>query len=320
MSDSEAFLLALGGSFVNNKQPLILCAFDGDPNDTSPKSWRPIPWWPENPLPQQDQNGYVTISTFRKAADGTHRRQTQYFKRGLCFFVDDVGTKVDPKLVENLPPSASVETSPGNFQYYYFLSDADAKITFDTAIKSFIDQKLLGDDSGMNGVNRVGRIPGYLNMKPKHNNFRVQLRDARLDLRYTVKEVIRGLNIELRERRRPARLKKSYDKNTDFPEFLSMMRRLKMLKHERSNEGGWIECRCPWLDNHTDRADNGAAISFPSPENDYQGGFRCHHGHCNELGWSDLTDYLSRIAEDNIEATNEYYRGNRNRNKRVGHG
>lgn len=48
-----------------------------------------------------------------------------------------------------------------------------------------------------------------------------------------------------------------------------------------ANAEGWIPISCPWLGEHTDRADTGAAYLPPS-------GFKCHHGHCETRPVHDL--------------------------------
>lgn len=317
-SDSELFLTALGGQWVSKREPLILCAFAGDPGENSPTMWRPKPWYPGLPLPPTEANGYVTVSTFKIADDGTWRRQVRYYKRGLTFFVDDVGTKIDPDLVKGITPSAKIETSPGNWQYYYFLGELASRDEFDRTIKAFIHKKLLGSDSGMNGVNRVGRIPGYLNMKPKHNNFQVRMTELNPDLRYSIREIQKAFGISKFAKTFKKERPQTYNKiqsiyAEDFKHHLQMLRRLRLVKRDKFNAGMWTEITCPWLDNHTDKANSGAAISAPGPDNGYVGGFRCHHGHCEGKDWNDLTQYLSEIAAENLERINEHY-GRRNKN------
>ena len=76
-------------------------------------------------------------------------------------------------------------------------------------------------------------------------------------------------------------------------------------KRPEPDPSGWIEMRCPWVDEHTAGADTGAAIREPAEENGYYGAFRCHHGHCADRGWADLTDLIAGANWDELEAANE---------------
>jgi hypothetical protein len=73
-----------------------------------------------------------------------------------------------------------------------------------------------------------------------------------------------------------------------------------MLKREEPDLSGWIEMRCPWVEDHSGGTDTGAAIREPAPENEYYGAFRCHHGHCLSKGWADLTDWINEEAVEEL--------------------
>lgn len=59
------------------------------------------------------------------------------------------------------------------------------------------------------------------------------------------------------------------------------------IKEARSN--GRYEIRCPWVNEHTDQADDGCAIFTNS---DLSIGFCCHHGSCQEHTGKDLLQYI----------------------------
>jgi hypothetical protein len=77
-----------------------------------------------------------------------------------------------------------------------------------------------------------------------------------------------------------------------------------MLKKNAPDVSGWIPMRCPWTHDHTNQADTGAAIRMPDEENGYYGAFRCHHGHCADKGWGNLTQWMSEEAEDLLNMVN----------------
>lgn len=219
--------------------------------------------------------------------------------------VDDVGTKVKANAVSMLDPSCVIETSPHNYQYWYFIEPTSDKVMFDAVIKAFIEQKLLGNDPGMNGVNRVGRIPGYVNGKDKYGGWRVKMLQLTPAF-YPLEKIREAFKLKLQPvRRRRQRAPIGADERVKlFMTQFNWMKAMGMLKHERPNAGGWIEVHCPWRDEHTLKADTGAAISMPNADNEWYGGFQCHHGHCKDRAWNDLCEWINDINFEELEAIN----------------
>jgi hypothetical protein len=67
--------------------------------------------------------------------------------------------------------------------------------------------------------------------------------------------------------------------------------------HGRLGNGPWHSITCPWVNEHTDRADSGTAIADPSPDNNFAGGFQCHHGHCEGRTMSDMWLWVRCLSE-----------------------
>ena len=88
-----------------------------------------------------------------------------------------------------------------------------------------------------------------------------------------------------------------------------MIRGAGMIKREEADYSGWIQITCPWTDDHADGADTGAAIREPAEENEFYGAFRCHHGHCADRGWRDLTEWLSCHSEQMLAEVNAHAPG-----------
>jgi hypothetical protein len=312
-TEALRFLEALG-AVATPEERLIMCAFSGDPNTADSTAWRPRPWRSGEMLPvsPRQTNGYVTIASFARSLDGSWRRRTDKFHRGFALMVDDIGTgssaKVSKSVVKGMQPSAIVETSPDNFQYWYFLDEpCTDKRKFDAVIKAFIAGNLMGKDTGMNGVNRVGRVPGFINGKEKYGGWRVRLVEL-TEQRYSLQQLIDGFGLKP-EVRTPYYQKLNREEVTTrieaFDVFYRWLHSHGMLKHFDPNRAGWTEIVCPWVDDHTDRANTGTGVSDPSPDNGHYGAFRCHHSHGEELSWSDLTDFIARCAEESLEAIND---------------
>ena len=304
MDDNAAFLTDLGRGLAGEER-LILCGFPGDPYNAGPQAWRPRPWavGAEVPFGPAD-NAYVTVGAFRRAADGTYRRRTETFTAGLALMVDDVGTKVDRTFVEGMPPTWKIETSPGNEQWWYLLSEPERDMArFDGLIRAFITGKLLGADPGMSGVTRVGRLPGHLNGKKAYGGWTTRVAEHNGG-RWTPEELLEGFGLQIMGRRvsrEKLPTEEALERNRMFAHVYKWLDQRNMLKRHEPDPSGWTEMSCPWVDGHTGGVDNGAAIREPAAENDWWGGFRCHHGHCNGKAWRDLTEWVNEQSIEELE-------------------
>lgn len=305
MSDEAMeFLDVLAGNLPESER-LILCGFGGDPNTAGPSAWKPRPWTLGRELDMpRSWNGYVTVSSFGRAGDGSFRRRGETFAAGRALMVDDVGTKVDPSAVAALPPTIRVETSPNNEQWWYVLEEPERDATrFDGVIRAFISSKLLGADPGMSGVTRVGRLPTFENAKPKYGGWTCALRELN-DRRYTIEELLKGFGLAINGRRYTREklpTEEALERNRAFAAAYRFLGQRRMLKRHEPDPSGWTEMSCPWVGDHTGGADTGAAIREPAAENDYYGAFRCHHGHCVDRGWAELTDWINELAIEELE-------------------
>lgn len=306
-ADKHEFLAALAEGLPAQER-LITCGFAGDPNTAPPNAWRPRPWFPGRELDLgSNWNAYVTVSSFGRAPDGSFRRRSEAFAAGRALMVDDVGTKVDPKIVAHMQPSAVVETSPGNFQWWYFLARPERdRERFDGVIRAFIYGNLLGSDPGMNGVNRVGRIPGFVNGKPQHGGWRCPVREMS-GRRWQMSELIEGFRLKLEGRRYAAptmRTETALERAALWSATHKLLDQIGMMKKREPDPSGWIEMHCPWVEGHTDRADTGAALRRPHADNGWFGGFRCHHGHCAGKAWQQLTEWTAEAGAEIMSGVN----------------
>jgi hypothetical protein len=313
MKETEDFLAALSHGLAPEHR-LIVCGFGGDPGVADPTAWKPRPWLPGRDLLGgcglgARWNAYVTIASFGRAEDRSYRRRGSTFAAGHAIMVDDVGTKVDQSIVADVPPTAIVETSPGNHQYWYMFRapELDAG-RYDGLIRAFISGKLLGADPGMAGITRVGRLPGFYNNKKAYApGFQVQLKLLAPIVRYSVDELLAAFNLKINGTRAiKPRLasEEAIERNRLFLEAYNFLHQRGMLKRADPDRSGWIEITCPWVDHHTHGVDNGAAIREPAEENQYYGAFRCHHGHCIDKGWAEMQDWINDLAIEEIEAAN----------------
>lgn len=310
----EAFY-ELMRSMVPDEARIVTSQFRGDPNADIPGKWR-AKVLNDPTMVDDDANVYVCVSAMGRNDRGEFRRRKENFVGGLLLMIDDIGegkgAKFPRSLLDPLPPSAMIETSPDNFQAVYFFDKLVTDMEeFDSLIRAFIERKFLGTDTGQAGVNRVFRPPAGINGKPKYYDdmgrpWRVRLESWNPERRYSVQQIASAFGLQLvRGRKVPkGATGGKADRIRAFLHVRANLRAADMLKREEADYSGWIPIACPWTDHHSDRADNGAAIRIPEVENDWTGGFRCHHGHCEHKGWRDLTEWLAEEQAELLDLIN----------------
>lgn len=311
--DAKRLLAALGGKLGEHER-IILCMVPGDPGRADPNAWKPRPYHPERGARWRfpaEWNGYLTVGAFTQSEDGTFRRRKGNCSAGLALMIDDVGTKVPREAVAGVPPSARVETSPGNEQWWYIFEAPERDtVRFDALIRAFIDGRLLGKDPGMAGVTRVGRLPGFQNCKPEYGGWEVRLLELN-ERRFTVDTLVALFGLELIGRREPPPWARMIPLNAEerLEAFNAAERWLEqrgMFKSADYDRGGWREIHCPWVEEHTGGIDNGAAIREPDLDNGYNGAFKCHHGSHQNHGWRELTEWIAEMSAAELENINDH--------------
>lgn len=254
----------------------------------------------------EDMNTYYCVSLFRAAPDGRARRRKALFEQMYVVVIDDVADepgegnsgKVKASFVlERLgPPSYRLETSPRNEQWGYLLATPETSEPRAAAlIQGMIAAGLTADgsDPGMKGVTRYVRLPIGSNRKAKYatssnpSGFRCRLQSWQPERSFTVPQIAAAFDIDLdavagRRVRQPVRV----DDATDV--WLRAFNHLGLVKGSL-NEPGKFDVTCPFVEEHTDAADDGTA-RLPN------GMIWCHHGHCAERN-ERQGEYHERLAE-----------------------
>ncbi|MDP1647853.1 MAG: hypothetical protein Q8M01_06600 [Rubrivivax sp.] len=300
--DNGAFLMAIFGSTPAETRPLVV-TFDGDPTKVAAKSWFGRPWQAERAettsLPA-GANNYFSLATFRPDEAGQYRRQKARFSALHAVMLDDVGTKVAMERL-TLPPTWLLETSPGNYQAGYLLREplADGAAA-DRLMNAVVAAGLC--DPGANGPRaRLARLPAAVN--GKHTPpFPCRLAEWRPQLRYSIEELVDGLELEMPSAGRPQRLKTraTQDRPVDGdpvwiprPDENSVLVALRNHGLYKAPLGdGKHDITCPWVQEHTGAADGGTA--YFEPDDSWPiGGFKCLHGHCAHRHVRDLLRFVA---------------------------
>ena len=216
-----------------------------------------------------------------------YKHQEGYIKRGrdevidvAALVLDDIGTKVDPKLIK-VKPSWVMETSKGNFQYGYILDEPCEKMAFEAIVNGFIDAGLT--DPGASGCYRVVRLPGSLHK----TGF-----EARLTWRggaHDIQDLVKAHNVA------PRAVKAKKSIATDWVGDIDVVDNLyawiQGTNRVINDDGGaWVQIDCPNAAEHT-TGDNQAGYSpLGRGEGEWvlTRGFKCLHAHCVDLHFKDL--------------------------------
>jgi len=262
-------------------------------------------------------NNYVGCASFYPGHDGSFKARKAQFAACHFLMLDDLGTKVPLERLVGIELSWLIETSPGNHQGGIILAEpltdgAMAARLLDSVIKSGLC------DAGATGpLSRWARLPVAINCKPKYASengtpFQCRLIEWRPDARYTPQEIVDRLQLELAPAGRP----KKTTKPAGAPSGLSrttndadnvltpkaaenpVVATLKARGLYKTPLGsGKHDITCPWVSEHTDQLDTGAA--YFEPDEFYSvGGFCCQHSHGGQYSIRALLEFLGvRNAE-----------------------
>lgn len=265
-----------------------------------------------------ETNNYVGCSTFYPCEDGSFRARKSQFAACHFLMLDDLGTKVLLDRLDGFDLSWLIETSPGNHQGGIILAEpiTDAPVAV-RLLNALIDAGLC--DAGASGpLSRWARLPVAINGKQKHVGedgapFQCRLLEWSPDTRYTPGEIIDRLQLELAPAGRPKKPAKpaaapnsaSHGAENDADDVLTpraaenpVVAALKARGLYKTPLGsGRHDMTCPWVLEHTDQLDKGAA--YFEPDELYPlGGFCCQHSHRDKYHILALLEFLGvRNAE-----------------------
>jgi len=263
-----------------------------------------------------DLNTFYCISLFRANDKGEVRRRKALHEATYVIMIDDVGHPDTPGVkvswaeletkLGGFEASYAIETSPGNWQVGLMLKEPETRRwALEQLVDGMIAQGLAldGTDPGMKGVTRYARLPVGYNNKAKHverNNgqpWRHRLKFWRPESRYTVEELAALFDITLREpATRTAPRASVPDEWPDDP-VLAVLHDEGLVQGRVDPRGNGWHITCPWVEEHTGGLDDGAAYFRRGSVDDGgrahpDGGFSCHHGHCEARTVRDLWQWL----------------------------
>lgn len=309
---NESFICSAFVGVSRNETPWV-AGFPGDPLDIERSLWGGRSALPLPRFIRPDYNNYVAVSSFKRGDDGMFHRRKGNFSRMHLVMIDDVGTKVPHDKVV-LQPSALVETSPGNFQAWYFLFPPEPdRDRAERLINGMIASGLTADatDPGMKGVTRYGRLPVGINGKAKYvkaqgHPFVQRVASWAPHLRYSIDDIAHAYGVDLsvpavKPRSSKRRMNTRASTNMADDGYVSQLQMAGLYVDLLASLPGAHQIVCPWVHEHTDEDPSGTVYFEPSDQNDWRGGFKCHHGHCQARTVVDLSFFLNRLQQLNTK-------------------
>ncbi|WP_018408472.1 AAA family ATPase [Methylocystis rosea] len=285
----------------------FLEAIAGDDWRRVPISWGENSWWVRQAgkniaKPTVETSNYFTVSLFKPAGDGKFARKKELFERQFVFVIDDVGTKLLEAEVRAVMPPATyeLETSPGNWQYGYRLSNGTDARALNALICAIVDDPDINPslkDPGMKGVTRVARLPVGSNnkdsVKAKNGGagWPHQMAVWAPEIAYSVEDLAFWLGVDLSEDalvkfKDIAGARRATAEELGADPILKLFDIKEMLLDATPNDNGFVSVICPWAAEHSDSR-NEAGYRPGS------GGFQCHHGHCESRNMNDLRAWVA---------------------------
>ena len=284
LPSNQDFLRAI---FGEDWKTAHVTSFPDDPSDIEAKR-RGICWGGRyiGDYPLLAGNQYFTISRFTPD-NGKAVRRKENFVACYVIVADDVVEKLPIELVEKLPtPSYKLRTSAGSEQWGWILiKPCRESVKVDNLLDGLVKLGLApdGKDPGMRGVTRYVRLPDGYNSKKSRlidgKPFDCELLEFNQFEFFTMEELAEPFGIDLHAKRKETVTGAA---NVDHP-ILDVVH----VKKEKSP--GRYDITCPWVEGHTDAADDGTAIWT---NKDFSIGFKCHHGSCGDRTGKELLEWI----------------------------
>ena len=247
--------------------------------DGSPKYTWPA-YMPSHKI-KQGESWFLNTGSFilDRFKDGRPSASVANCTHVLFMMLDDIGTK---SKTPPLKPTAIVETSPGNFQWWYAYSDQPT-VEEHCAALTAIAQAGYTDPGATNAV-RNCRLPGSVNQKPGRESFVCRHVEFNEGAEYTLAEICAALGVTPAETG-TARGITFRVKDTGNDNVLAWLNEQGLVTSNVNGEG-WCGVVCPNHEGHTD-----GQIEARYKPTDRS--FCCYHAHCEHLDSRFFCDWVA---------------------------
>lgn len=240
-----------------------------------------------------NSNQFYAVSLFKPDKQSKANRRKVNFTACYVIGLDDVKEKLPIEQVIKLPPPSIVLKSSLHSEQWLYLLDTpctDASM-IDNLQDGLIKNGLApdGKDPGMRGTTRFLRLPQAYNTKAKRvaenggTAPRSEVTEWHPERRYTLEQLAAPFKVDINAARTDKRVDGAAEVS-DHPLLHTTAINVKGVISQ-----GRYDVTCPWIDEHTDNADDGSAM-FTNTDGSI--GFRCHHGSCESRTGADLLKYI----------------------------
>jgi hypothetical protein len=293
------FLDAVFGPIASSNSPAV-CSKIGDPSAGGWNALLADKFIDELP---PNANNYVSCSSFYPSDIGGVSVRKKQFAACHFLMLDDLGTKVPLERFKNFEFSWLIETSPGNHQAGLIFREPIREPQVAEKILQLLIEANLSDPGATGPTSRWARLPVAVNGKEKYldssgSEFRCRLVQWRPSRRYTPEEIVAALNLKSTDSNigRSQSLEGMANdgevwtpKSAQNPVVLALKQRG---LYKTPLGSGKHDVTCPWVHEHTDSLDTGAA--YFEPEDQFPlGGFCCQHSHREKYKISALLNFLN---------------------------
>lgn len=296
---NRTFVDTIFDNLPEQARPMIV----GKSGDPQTGGWTPSDAEFVDQLCRPSTNNYVNCASVRSDKEGKLSARKDAAAAYHMLVLDDVGTKVERAKLPPIEPTWELETSPGNYQLGFKLTPP---ISDPREVERL--QQLVADagltDKGALGMMRWVRLPNGSNGKPAYTNevgaFRCRLHAWRPECTYSAKALRDAVGVPEKTSvprsttRPPSPSKQRQPGQVFFPKATENPV-VKAFKdrglYKRILSPGKHEVTCPWVEEHTDGLDTGAAYFEPN-EKFRGGGFCCQHSHKDDYHIGQLLDHF----------------------------
>lgn len=210
-----------------------------------------------------------TGSFIRDRMPGKPSASTANCTHVLFMMLDDIGTK---SLIPPLKPTAIVETSCGNYQYWYAYSEQPTVEEHCAALTAIAAAGYT--DPGATNAVRNCRLPGSVNQKPGREAFVCREVEFNPGVEYTLAEICAALDVTPAEVGNAQRITFRV-KDTGNDTVLAWLNENGLVT-SNVNAEGWCGVVCP---NHESHSDGQIEARYRPLDRS----FCCYHAHCEDL-------------------------------------
>ena len=240
-------------------------------------------------------SNYVCVSTVRDAHK--LRRRAGDCVTACVVMLDDVGTKVE---IPPVPPTAVIETSPGNFQYIYRIEPLalpEHTDYYEACLKELARGGFT--DAGSLGISRVYRLPGSVNTK-YDEPFTARVTEWNPERVWTLDSLTEEFGVDLTGGEYQEDNPEDYFVPDETDPVLTWLEQQGLVK---SVSDGWHVVTCPWEKEHSNSDTTAAYSPLGKGDKPYLRGFKCLHGHCERQRISNFLAWVADMGGPAAEST-----------------